>query len=81
MRIPQHGSSPGTAAAAEGRVGSPTEELRDLQLVMLTRQLAELQQKNKDLEAENAALKEQVRVNGLQKGCAFGMMQQHAGSK
>jgi hypothetical protein len=61
MRIPTQAGSPGSAAA-EGRVGSPTEELRDLQLVMLTRQLAELQKKNKDLEADNVRLKEQVRL-------------------
>lgn len=64
VHIPQSATSPGSAAAAAGgvpeRPGSPTEELRDLHVVMLTKQLAEVQKRVKDLEADNERLKEQV---------------------
>jgi transcription initiation factor TFIID subunit TAF12 len=64
MHMAQQAASPGSAAA-DGRAGSPTGELRDLQNMMLTRQLAELQKRCKEVEAENLRLKEQVRVRGL----------------
>jgi hypothetical protein len=64
MHIQQQTASPGSAAA-DGRAGSPTGELRDLQNIMLTRQLAELQKRFKEVEAENVRLKEQVRLCGV----------------
>jgi len=39
---------------------SPTEELRDLHLTMLTKQLADLQKRVKELEGDNLRLREQV---------------------
>lgn len=51
----------GGGAAAVTVPGSPTEELRDLHVVMLTKQLAELQKRTKDLEGECLRLREQVR--------------------
>lgn len=62
MNIQPPAASP-ASVASQGRsavVGSPTEELRDLHVVMLTKQLAEVQKKVKDLEADNLRLKEQV---------------------
>jgi transcription initiation factor TFIID subunit TAF12 len=64
MHVPQQTASPGSAAG-DGRAGSPTGELRDLQNMMLTRQLAELQKHFKEVEAENVRLKEQVRLRGV----------------
>lgn len=42
------------------RMMSPTEELRDLHLTMLTKQLADLQKRVKELEGDNLRLREQV---------------------
>lgn len=66
MHIPRQAGSPGSAAA-EGRAGSPTEELRDLKVVLLTRQLTELQNKNKALEADNARLNQQLEIYEFEK--------------
>lgn len=63
VNIPQATASPASAASqgrAAATAGSPTEELRDLHVVMLTKQLADVQKKMKDLEGENLRLKEQV---------------------
>lgn len=54
-------SSAGGRSSAHAAPGSPTEELRDLHVVMLTKQLAEVQKRLKELEVDNLRLREQVR--------------------
>eukprot|EP00775_Hariotina_reticulata_P004712 gene4712-4962_t len=60
-------ATPSSAGDRSAGAGSPTDELRDLHVVMLTKQLAEVQKRAKELEVESLRLREQVEIYEFEK--------------